>query len=113
MIRSGALRHYIAAQQPSGSRDAVGERVTNWTTVAYVYAQVDPLSTAERFVAEQIHSSVTHRITIRGDNSELSAFDTSWRFLYGDRIFTIDGIRNIDEKNSKIECVCTEGLRGE
>lgn len=107
-MRIGRLRHRITLQRPGGSRDAVGERVTTWTDVATVWADVVPTSTYERNIAAQAHSFVTHRITLRY-GSEWSAIDGSWRVLFGERALPIEGVRNIDEVNKTIELVCTEG----
>lgn len=104
----GKLAHRVTLQRPGGTRDAVGERVTTWTDVATVWANVTPTSTAERNIAAQAHSLVTHRITIRY-GSEWSTIDGSWRVKFGTRYMPIEGVRNLEEKNLWIELVCTEG----
>lgn len=111
-MKSGQLRHRITLQSPSGTRDAVGERSTTWTNVATVWASVEPLSTSERHIAAQAHTFLTHRVTIRYA-SVVSAIDASWRVLFGDRVLTIEGVRNLNERNITLELVCTEGERQE
>lgn len=106
------LQHSIILQSPGGIRDAVGERVTTWTNVATVFASINPLTVRESFEAEQVQSSVTHKIIIRYD-SAIAAIDHSWRILFGVRVFIIDGVRNIDEANEMFQLKCTEGLREE
>ena len=106
------LKHSIILQSPGGNRDSVGERVTTWTNVATVFASINPLTIRESFEAEQVQSSVTHKVVIRYDTA-IAAVDHSWRILFGTRIFIIDGVRNILEENEMFELKCTEGLREE
>lgn len=104
----GRLTHRVTLQRPGGTRDAVGERQTTWTDVATVWASVTPTSTAERNIAAQAHSFVTHRVTIRY-GSEWATIDASWRVKFGDRHMPIEGIRNLEEGGRWFELVCTEG----
>lgn len=110
-MRAGELRHRVKLQSPSGSRDAVGERVTVWTDEATdVPANVRPLNGREQFFAAQKQASTTHLVTIRY-GSYVSGIDASWRVMFGSRIFTIDAPpRNIDERNKQLDLLCTEGL---
>lgn len=107
-MRIGDLNHRVILQRPGGSRDAVGERVTTWTDVATVWANVTPTSTSERMLAAQARSLVTHRVTIRY-GSEWSAIDGSWRVKFGTRYMVIEGVRNLQEGGRWIELVCVEG----
>ena len=109
-MKSGSLRHWVTLQSPGGSKDSVGERTTVWADVFSCWANVSPVSTSERHVAGQAHSDISHRVTLRWA-TELSALHASWRVLFGERILTIEGIRNIDERDRVIELVCTEGIR--
>mgnify|MGYP007083426429 CR=1 FL=1 len=107
-MNPGRLNHRVTLQRPGGTRDAVGERQTTWTDVATVWANVAPTSTAERMVAAQARSFVTHRVTIRY-GSEWSTIDGSWRIKFGARYMPIEGVRNLQEGGRWLELVCTEG----
>lgn len=109
-MRAGKLRHKITLQMPAGTRDAVGERTTTWAHVWSTRASIMPLKVAERFISSQMQSSVTHKIGLLY-SSEISAIDNSWRVVFGSRIFTIDGVRDIEERHRNLELLCTEGLR--
>jgi len=111
-MRGGQLRHLVILQSPTGSRDAVGERTTTWTDVDTVRASIDPVVAGERYVDPQIVGSITHRLRIRY-GSEIAAIDSTWRVLFGTRIFTISGVRDIREKHHSMELLCNEGLREE
>lgn len=108
---AGKLKHYITFKKPGNyGRDASGEKVMTFATVFSCYARVEPVSTYERDLAEQAHSARTHRVTCR-PCPELVDLDGSWIIEYGTRIFSIEGIRNIDEADRTLEVVCVEGLK--
>lgn len=109
----GKLRYLVAVQKPSGSRDAVGERTTVFTTMADVYASIEPVSTEERSAAAQARMEVTHRVTIRGGHDALTGLNGSWRILFGERPLVIVGIRNLEERDIWIELTCSEGMKEE
>lgn len=107
-----AKNRKIILQSPSGTRNAIGERVTTWTDVATVWAEISPLSVRDLLAAGQMQSEVTHRIRVRYGAS-IAAIDASWRVLYGTRALTISGVRNINEAGREFELLCHEGLRDE
>lgn len=111
MIKPAKNRKVIL-QSPSGARNAIGERVTTWTNVATVWAEISPLSVRDLLAAGQVQSEVTHRVRVRYGTS-ISAIDASWRVLYGTRILVISGVRNISEAGREFELLCGEGLREE
>lgn len=107
-----AKNRLIILQSPAGTRDAIGERVTTWTNVASVWAEISPLSVRDLLAAGQMQSEVSHRVRIRYE-SAVAAINSSWRVLYGTRILVISGVRNINEADREIELLCSEGLREE
>ena len=108
-MQAGRLRHSVIVQSPGGTRDAVGDVIDSWTSVATVWASVEPLSGREALIAAQLHASTTHKITIRWDTS-LAALAATWRILWGARVFDIVEPRNPDERNRTWELICIEGL---
>lgn len=111
-MQAGKLRHRVTLQSPAGSRDAVGERTTTWTSVHTCWASVEPVTSREAFIAAQAREELTHRVTVRA-SSEIASLDTSWRVLFGSRVLVIIGVRNIDERGHTLEITCSEGLRDE
>jgi len=112
LMRAGKLKHLVTIQSPAGTRDAVGERTTSWVDVDDVMAAIMPVKVEERFVAPQLRGSITHKLHIRY-SSEIAGVDSTWRVVYGARAFTIDGVRDIEERHHMVELLCTEGLREE
>jgi len=111
-MRLPVFKHVVVLQSPAGSRDAVGERTTTWTSVATVEAEISPLSGRDLIAAGQAQAEVTHRVKVRYGAS-IAAIDASWRVLYGARVFVISWVRNLDESNRVLELICSEGLRTE
>lgn len=64
-MRAGLLRHRLQIQSLGGSPDSFGQTQPEWTTVATVWGQVEPLLGRERFTAQQVQAEVTHKITVR------------------------------------------------
>lgn len=111
-MRPGDMPHRVKLQSPTGSRDALGERVTTWTDVATVNARVRPLSGKELMVAGQQQSAVSHVVEIR-HSSEVSAINGTWRVLFGTRVMVVESVVNPEESNEKLMLYCVEGLRSE
>lgn len=114
-MRAGKLRHRVTIQSPTSAtatRDALGERITDWTTVASsVPAAVEPMAGREAFLAAQRQSTATHTVRLRYE-STWSAMDASWRILFGSRVLVLDGPpRNPDERNAELILTCIEGDR--
>lgn len=64
-MRAGELRHRVQIQVASDSRDAHGGNVRSWSTIATVWASIEPLTGRELFEAQQIESRATVRIRLR------------------------------------------------
>ena len=111
-MQIGLINRRVILQSPGGTRDAVGERVTTWTDVATVWARIDPIGGREQFLAAQLRTSTTHKVTVR-HSSVTATITAAWRINYGGRIFAIDSIRNVEESQVMIELLCTEGARKE
>lgn len=117
-LPAGMLRHRVTIQKPKTGddeeRDELGERLTDWDDVAFgIPAFVRPLDAREQFIAAQLQSSTTHKVTIRY-SSEYSDMDASWRVMFGTRPLVLQGPpKNIDEENVYFELDCIEGPRVE
>lgn len=111
-MKPGTMRHRVTLQSPAGVRDGVGERATTWANVATIWASINPISARDLIAAGQTLNETTHRVRVR-DSSLVAAIDTSWRVMFGARIFVITSIRRIDEIKNEIELLCSEGARNE
>lgn len=102
---SSKLRHKIDLQQKSATRDSFGSEVATWTTKATVRAAIEPLSGREYFMAYQVQSEVTHKITIRYYGGGITP---GWRIKFGTRVFDILSVINIEEKNQTMILMAKE-----
>jgi SPP1 family predicted phage head-tail adaptor len=104
-MQAGQLRHQITIQQQSTSLVG-GERVTTWTTVVQTWAAISPLSGREYLNAATVNANVSHRIVMRYQ----SGIGSAMRVQYGTRVFDIQSVLNIDERNREMHLLCLERL---
>lgn len=100
-MRSGKLRHRLTIEKPTHTEGERGERVTTWTPVVEVWADLAPASTKERQAADQIVEELTHTarmrflpgVTITGEH----------RATYRGRVFEFVGPpRNVGERDREL-----------
>lgn len=105
MIQSGDLRHRIDFQERNEPKGAQGGITPSWTTVASRWAEIVPLAGKELIQAQQIKATISHLIRLRY-YPDLTA---KLRIVFKERVFGIENVRNIDERNIEHVCLCTEG----
>ena len=103
-MRNGRLRHRIAIERVTETRDTDGSVIETWSTYATVQASIDPISGREYFAAQSVQTDVTHRIVIR----YLSGIVPKMRVKYGSRIFDILSVINVSERNGELQLMCRE-----
>lgn len=99
----GKLRHRVTLQEPVDTDDGVGGTTRTWSTVAALWARIEPLDAAERTEAGRLEAAVDHRITIRH-----RALTHAMRFAIGTRVFAIRGLTDRDERHRYLVCDCEE-----
>lgn len=110
-MRAGMLRHKIAIQKPSTatSRDSYGAEVVAWSTDSQPYASIMPLRGSEYLAAQQVQSSVTHKIRIRYQTLVGGTrIHPRCRIRFGTRYFNIQDILKIDERDIFLDMMCME-----
>ena len=105
-MRAGRLRHHIEFQVVTETPDGVGYLVPAWGLFAEADAAVEPLQGQELFSERQIHADVTHGIRAR----YLPGLTPRHRIKFGERIFDILSIRDVDERNIEIDILAKERL---
>lgn len=103
-MRAGRLRHRVTIETPGGSASAFGEVAQSWSTVATVWAAVEPTSSRERVENEQTKAFTTHRIHMR----YRSDVTTAERVVFNSRTLNITSVVNPDERDATLELLCTE-----
>lgn len=104
---SSDLRHRIELQLSSTSRDGEGGFYDGWVTVTTTWASISPISAKQRDYYLAISAEVTHLIKIRGNVS----CDSTHQVKFGERIFEILTVENIQERDTLKILVCKERSR--
>lgn len=103
-VTIGQMRHRVTIQQTSSGVDGMGGETERWVDGATVWAKVQPLSGSELFRAQQIESTVSHKITIRYG----AVIDPTKRIRHGSKLFEIHTVIDVDETHKYIELLCSE-----
>lgn len=105
-MRAGRLRHRIAIQANTPTRDSHGQEIESWATVATVWGAVEPQRGGERFIdeANQLLAERTTQIVIR----YWSGLTIEHRISWNGRVFNIQGIINPDYRNREMRLTCEE-----
>lgn len=97
-LAAGKIRHWIEIQRMGSIVDTQGEVIgEGWTTVASVWAKVEPLSARELLESQAIQSQVTARVTMRYRTD----IDHSCRLLHRGQVYNIAGI--VPDNSSGLE----------
>jgi len=95
-VRAGPLRHRINLQQAVEASNGFGDVIRTWSTVATVWASINPLSGREYLAARQAQAETTTRIQIRFR----SDIDETWRVTWSGHTYDIDVVL-ADPMNAK------------
>jgi len=102
----GRLRYLVKLQSPTRTTDTGGGQSISWSTVTDLYADIRPASGNEAFTQGQLQENTRHEVTVR----YRSDMNTSYRLLYGSRIFNIRHIKNVNESDRFFVLTCEEGV---
>lgn len=106
------LRHRVTVQRMvSDVQEPNGEVTLRPQTVATVWAEILPATGRESISGDQVSSDVTHVVTTR-HSSALAGYDSSWRIVFGDRIFEVESVTLRNEtSNAWLDWSCVESGR--
>ena len=111
MIKAGDLRHRIAIQSQSTTQDAAtGEPSSVWNTVLETWAAIDTVSAMERYQrggAAEFVAQALHRVTMRWPGAGVGIAG-GMRVAFGMRMFTIQAVENVQERNRVLKLTCVE-----
>jgi SPP1 family predicted phage head-tail adaptor len=101
-MRSGYLRHRATIQQKSVTRSATGAEVVTWSTVATVWAAINPMRGAEYVDAAQLRDQVDAKITMRYRSGIIPAM----RVTEGGNTWDIISVVNPGQRDALLELMC-------
>jgi SPP1 family predicted phage head-tail adaptor len=104
---SGKLRHKIYIEKKVVLRNEYGEEVVTYETFIEAYASIEPLSGREYFLAQQTQASVDFKITTR----YREGIGPDFRIKWGERIFNIQSVLNVEEMNRQLIIYAKEQLK--
>ena len=105
-MQAGLLREVVTLQSQSSTQDSFGQRVTTWTDVATVRAQVQALSGRELVNAQSIHAEVSTQVMIR----YRTAVTAAMRVLYRGRVLNVHAVLDPEERRIVLHLMCSEGM---
>jgi len=105
-MNAGELRHKITIQELQRTPDGYGGYTETWNDIATVWARIQPLRGDERYQAQQVLSTLSHKIILR----YLNGVKPQMRVLYGSRIFHIVSVINVEKRNKVLELLCEEEI---
>ena len=108
-MRAGMLRHTVTLENPgAGTPNADGGFDPTWTELypSPVPASVDPATTrtVEQIISNTVSSNVSHIVTIRYHPD----VTTKTRVTFNDRILSVVGMQNTEERNIELRLACVE-----
>lgn len=103
-MEAGKLRHLVQLQANTPTQNTLGEPSDSWATIANIYAAIRPMAGQELMLAQQVIAKASHQITVR-NYPGLSAEN---RIKFGTRIFDINSVNNVDERNREMILLCSE-----
>lgn len=102
----GRLRYLVKLQSPTRTTDTGGGQSIAWSTITDLYADIRPKSGKESFTQDQLQEISQHEVIVR----YRSDMNTSYRLLFGTRIFNIRHIKNVNERDRYYVLTCEEGV---
>lgn len=110
VIPAGSKRSQISVQAESASRGSSGGQSTTWDTVLTTMAAIATVSSREMYQvgqSPQFTAQVTHMVSFDwpGDSIALAG---GMRVVLGSRIFTVQTVENVQERNRVINLMCLE-----
>jgi SPP1 family predicted phage head-tail adaptor len=107
----GERAHKVTLENPGPSvPDGDGGYTESWVLIATVWGRVSPASAAElrRVVAGTVTALLPYLVAVR----YVAGVTTQTRVTYHGRVFAVQAVRNVDERNVRLEIICEERVSG-
>lgn len=101
---SSRLKRRVTIQYPPTTQDAYGQPVSTMTTLATVWAAVEPLSGGLLFASKQSQSEITLKVTIR----YLATVEEDMQVVYGPHTYIILYLIDPEMQHTSLELMCSE-----
>jgi SPP1 family predicted phage head-tail adaptor len=105
-MRAGPLRCRITIEAAAETQGSDGSILTTWETFATAWASIEPLIGREYFAQQREQATVSHKIRMRHQPGITHKMRVAW----GSRIFEIESVLNVGERNREIVLMCSENV---
>jgi len=105
-MRAGQLRNLVIIEQPSLSKNEIGEVVPSWSTFCSCWAAIEPAVGRSYYAANQLESKVDGRVRIRYREGILPTM----RIKFGERILSIVSVVHPQENHRELHLMYAESL---
>lgn len=103
--KTGKRRHLVEIQENRPITNEVNEKVPDWVTLPpQCFASITQLSGNEAVLGLQVNAEATHQINIRYRPD----VKPEMRVKFGNRVFDINSVDNVEERNWELDMVATE-----
>ncbi|WP_434642754.1 phage head closure protein [Thermoanaerobacterium thermosaccharolyticum] len=103
-MNAGKLRHRATIQQLVSTDDGAGGSIETWQDIVTVWAAIEPLRGNERYTAQQVQSTLSHKVTIR----YREGIKPQMRLTYKGRVFEVESVIDVEERHQWLELLCSE-----
>lgn len=100
-MRRGRNRCRGTIEQNTPTRSASGEALDSWSTYASLWGELVPVSGGETFRGRQVLAEANSVLTF--DWIDAQAVTPRMRVVFGARTFDVLAVRNVEERNRKVE----------
>ena len=100
----GDLRERVQVQRVTNTRDSMGGIIESWSTIATLYAMVEPMRAGEQFRRQQIQADADWKVSIRYRGDIHPADRLVWRT----RTMQVVGMTNDDMRRRFSIIACKE-----
>jgi SPP1 family predicted phage head-tail adaptor len=105
-MRAGPMRHRITIESPIETQGSDGSIIQTWDVFMTAWASIEPLAGREYFAAEREQADISHRIRMRF----AGGITHKMRVSIGSRMFEIESVINIGERNRELILMCREAI---
>lgn len=105
-MRAGDLNKRVTIERRATTQDTFGGQDATWSTVAVVWAGIQPMTGRELFAAQSVESEVTTQIVMRYQ----AGITAKMRVNYSGRLFNIHAVLDENERHRELTLLCSEGL---
>lgn len=105
-MRAGTLRQVISIQEETETKNDYGEVLISYNEIKETRAGIYPVKGEEKYINAELLNTVSHKIEIRYD-SNINITPKN-RVVFNGRIFDIESVINLSEKNVTLFLFCSE-----